>query len=1181
MAFTHLHLHTEYSLLDGACRIEKLLDKAKEMGQTSVAITDHGVMYGVIDFYKAAKARGIKPIIGCEIYIAKRGMTDKVHGIDNENRHLVLLCKNEVGYRNLVAIVSKAWTDGFYNKPRADFDLLRAHSEGLIALSACLAGEIPRALAVGAYDAAKEAAERYRDIFGPGNFYLELQNHGLQDQAYVNPQLIRLSRETGIPLVVTNDCHYIEKEDTKMHHILICIQTNRTIEDEDVLEFGSDEFYFKSEEEMRALFPDCPEAADNTQVIADQCNLEFEFGHTKLPRFDTPDGSDNREYFRRMCYEGLYRHYGEHPDQSIIDRLEYEISTIDTMGYVNYYLIVYDFIRQAKSMGIPVGPGRGSGVGSLAAYCIGITGVDPLRYDLLFERFLNPERVSMPDFDVDFSDERRQEIIEYVVDKYGADHVAQIVTFGTMAARLAIRDVGRAMAIPYNVCDTVAKLVPMELNMTLDHALESVTELRDKYESDEQVRELIDMARKIEGMPRHTSTHAAGVVITDRPVVDYVPLSMNDDAVVTQYTMTAIEELGLLKMDFLGLRNLSVIDHAEQMIGRHTPGFRVENMPEDDPKVFEMITSGATEGVFQFESAGMRRVIMQSDPESIEDLIAVISLYRPGPMKFIPTYIENRKHPEKITYRHPRLSKILDVTYGCIIYQEQVMRIFRELAGYSLGRADIVRRAMSKKKHKVMEEEREYFIHGLRRDDGTVEIEGCVARGVDERTAEIIYDEMESFASYAFNKSHAAAYAVVAYRTAYLKYYYPKEYMAALLTSVLGSSGKVAAYMEECARIGIPVLPPHVNESDTGFSVSEDSIRFGLLAIKNLGRGVIQRMLLERERGGKFRSFYDFCKRMQGRDLNRRAVESLIRCGAFDGLGNNRREMLLAVTPVLESLDADKRKNIEGQIGLFDLGGEERADTYQMPKAEEFPQAELLAMEKEVTGMYLSGHPMAPYAEVYRRDFVARTDEIAQSAAGESDKYSDEQYVDVLAIVSDVKRKVTKSGANMAFVTLEDIYGSIEAIVFPKVLERSADLLTPGSAVKAHGRISFTEEKDPKLVCEYFTAPYSPEAMLAQGARDGQSAAPAGGGKAPVQIRGYNTAYRGLYLRVPSMNDPLCRKALQYVEVFDGVTDLYLYALDEKKLVRAPARYRVAVNYALVAALKRLLGEENVALKEA
>ena len=1186
MAFTHLHVHTEYSLLDGACRIERLLDRAKALGQTSVAITDHGVMYGVIDFYKAAKARGIKPIIGCEIYVAKRGRTDKVHGLDNENRHLVLLCKNEVGYRNLVAIVSQAWTEGFYNKPRADMELLKKHSEGLIALSACLAGEIPRALAVGAYDEAKEAALRYEEIFGKGNFYLELQDHTLQEQAYVNPQIIHLSRETGIPLVVTNDCHYIEKEDTRMHHVLICIQTNRTVEDEDVLEFGSDEFYFKSEEEMRALFPDCPEAADNTQVIAEQCNLEFEFGHTKLPRFDTPDGSDNREFFRRMCYEGLYKYYGKNPAQDLIDRLEYEINTIDTMGYVNYYLIVYDFIRQAKSMGIPVGPGRGSGVGSLAAYCIGITGVDPLRYDLLFERFLNPERVSMPDFDVDFSDERRQEIIEYVVDKYGADHVAQIVTFGTMAARLAIRDVGRALAIPYNVCDMVAKLVPMELNMTLDHALESVTELREKYEADAQVHELIDMARKIEGMPRHTSTHAAGVVITDRPVMDYVPLSMNDESVVTQFTMTAIEELGLLKMDFLGLRNLSVIDNAERMIQKRVPGFRVENAPDDDPDVFSMIMSGATEGVFQFESAGMRRVIMQSMPESIEDLIAVISLYRPGPMKFIPTYVENRKHPEKITYRHPRLSKILDVTYGCIIYQEQVMRIFRELAGYSLGRADIVRRAMSKKKHKAMEEERKYFVHGLKREDGTVEIEGCIARGVDERTAEIIYDEMESFASYAFNKSHAAAYAVVSYRTAYLKYHYPKEYMAALLTSVLGSSGKVATYMEECSRLGIEVLPPHVNESDTGFSVSKDSIRFGLLAIKNLGRGVITRMIGERTANGKFKNFYDFCKRMQGRDLNRRAVESLIRCGAFDGMGHNRREMLLAVGPILDQLDSDKRKNIEGQIGFFDFGGEIGTETYQMPRAEEFPQAELLSMEKEVTGMYLSGHPMAPYAEVYRRELVARMDEIALSAAGESEKYADEQYVDVLAIVADVKKKATKSGANMAFVTLEDIYGSMEALVFPKVLERCEDLLVSGGAVKAHGRISFTEEKDPKLIVEYMTAPFSPEEMLAQGGRGTmpqelpRQNRPQQPERPQVQIKGYNTAYRGLYLRVPSLEHPLCGKALQYVEVFDGITDLYLYSLAEKKLVRAPAKYRVAVNYELVSALKKLLGEENVALKE-
>lgn len=1187
MAFTHLHLHTEYSLLDGACRIEKLLDRAKELGQTSVAITDHGVMYGVVEFYKAAKKRGIKPIIGCEIYVAKRGRTDKVHGLDNENRHLVLLCKNEIGYRNLVAIVSHAWTEGFYNKPRADFELLRKHSEGLIALSACLAGEIPRALSVGDFKEAKEAALRYEEIFGKGNFYLELQDHGIQEQAYTNPQIIRLSRETGIPLVSTNDCHYIEKEDHEMHRVLMCIQTNHTIEDEDTLEFGSNEFYFKSEEEMRALFPDCPEAADNTQIIAEQCNLDFEFGNTKLPRFTTPDGSDNREYFRRLCYEGLHRYYGENPDPSIVERLEYEISTIDTMGYVNYYLIVYDFIRQAKSMGIPVGPGRGSGVGSIAAYCIGITGVDPLRYDLLFERFLNPERVSMPDFDVDFSDERRQEIIEYVVQKYGADHVAQIVTFGTMAARLAIRDVGRAMAIPYNVCDMVAKLVPMELNMTLDHALESVTELRDKYESDEQVHALLDMARKVEGMPRHTSTHAAGVVITDRPVMDYVPLSMNDESVVTQFTMTEIEELGLLKMDFLGLRNLSVIDNAERMIRKQVPGFRVENAPHDDPNVFSMIMSGATEGVFQFESAGMRRVIMQSMPESIEDLIAVISLYRPGPMKFIPTYVENRKHPEKITYRHPRLSKILDVTYGCIIYQEQVMRIFRELAGYSLGRADIVRRAMSKKKHKVMEEERKYFVHGLKREDGTVEIEGCVARGVDEKTAEIIYDEMESFASYAFNKSHAAAYAVVSYRTAYLKYHFSKEYMAALLTSVLGSSGKVATYMEECSRLGIKVLPPHVNESDTGFSVSEDNIRFGLLAIKNLGRGVITRMIAERRANGKFKSFYDFCKRMQGRDLNRRAVESLIRCGAFDGMGNNRREMMMAVGSVLDQLDSDKRKNIEGQIGLFDLGGEVETESYKMPRADEYPQAELLSMEKEVTGMYLSGHPMAPYAEVYRRDLVARMDEIALSAAGESDKYADEQYVDVLAIVSDVKKKATKSGANMAFVTLEDIYGSMEALVFPKVLERCNDLLAPGGAVKVHGRISFTEEKDPKLLVEYMTAPFSPEEMLAQGGRTADSQKRKSNmPKAPraeqpqVQIKGYNTAYRGLYLRVPSLDHPLCKKALQYVEVFDGITDLYLYSLSERKLVRAPAKYRVAVNYELVAALKRLLGDGNVALKE-
>ena len=1192
--FVHLHIHTEYSLLDGACRIDQLMERVKECGQTAIACTDHGVMYGCVQFYKAAKKAGIKPIIGCEVYVATRTRFDKVNKIDGNN-HLILLCKNETGYKNLIKMVSAGFVEGFYSKPRVDKQLLEQYHEGLICLSACLAGEIPQAILAGDYERAKATALWYRDLFGAENYYIELQDHGLKEDTTVLPQLIKLSRETGIPMAATNDAHYLRKEDAKMQSILLCIQTGKTIQDADRMEFQTDEFYVKTTDEMYELFSMVPEACANTAKIAEQCNFDFEFGHTKIPYYKAPDGMDNQAYFEKLCWDGLERRYGPDVPQANIDRLKYEIGVVKTMGYTNYYLIVWDYINFAKSQGIPVGPGRGSGAGSIAAYCVGITDIDPIRYNLIFERFLNPERVSMPDFDVDFCYERRQEVIDYVNRKYGADHVAQIVTFGTMAARLAIRDVGRAMAIPYTTCDTVAKLVPMELDITIDAALERVSELRDLYESDKQVHELLDMARKIEGMPRHTSTHAAGVVITDRPVVDYVPLSMNDDSPVTQYTMTAIEQLGLLKMDFLGLRNLSVIDHAEQMIAKHTPGFKVENAPDNDPDVFKMIASGATEGVFQFESAGMRRVIMQSDPKSIEDLIAVISLYRPGPMKFIPMYVENRKHPDKITYRHPRLSKILDVTYGCIIYQEQVMRIFRELAGYSLGRADIVRRAMSKKKHDVMEQEREYFIHGLKREDGTVEIEGCIARGVDEQTAETIYDEMKSFASYAFNKSHAAAYAVVAYRTAYLKYHYPKEYMAALLTSVLASAGKIAAYMEECSRLNIAVLPPHVNESEQGFSVFENSIRFGLLAIRNLGRGLIQRILSERTMNGPFTTFYDFCKRMQGRDLNRRAVESLIRCGAFDGLGNNRREMLMAVGPLLDQLEDDKRRNIEGQIGLFDFGGEEKTESFEMPKAEEFPKTELLSMEKEVTGMYLSGHPMSPYAEVYNAGIAARFDEIACSAAGESDQYKDEQYVDVLAVVESVKKKVTRSGSAMAFVTLEDMYGSMEALVFPKVLEKYGDLFAPGGSVWAHGRISFTEEKDPKFICEYASAPFSPEEMMIrrrpapeEKKRASQKPAvvpesvtpPRGEERPGVQIKGYNTAYKGLYLRVPNAEDPLCKKAMQYIEIFDGVTDLYLYYTDTKKLVRAPARYRVAVNYELVSALKKLLGEGNVALKE-
>lgn len=1194
MGFAHLHVHSEYSLLDGACRIGPLIERAKELGQTALAITDHGVMYGAVAFYKAAVAAGIRPIIGCEVYVAPRGMTDRVHGVDDAYTHLILLCRDETGYHNLCYLVSAAFERGFYGKPRIDWPLLHKHAEGLICLSGCVAGDIPRAILRGDYDAAKARAEELQELFGEGNFYLELQNHHMTDEARVRAALLRIHRETGIPLAATNDVHYIKKQDAYDQDVLLCIQTGQTLDSPDRLRFPNDEFYLKSEAEMRALFDEYPDAVENTQRIADRCQFDFTFGHYHLPRFLLPEGeTDADAYLTKLCARGFAKRYGDRPE--VRKRLDYELNMIRRMGFVDYFLIVSDFIGYAKAQHIPVGPGRGSAAGSVVSYCLGITDVDPVQYNLYFERFLNPERVSMPDIDVDFCVQRRGEVIDYVIRKYGADHVAQIVTFGTMAARLAIRDVGRAMAIPYTTCDTVAKLVPMELDITIDAALERVSELRDLYESDKQVHELLDMARKIEGMPRHTSTHAAGVVITDRPVVDYVPLSMNDDSPVTQYTMTAIEQLGLLKMDFLGLRNLSVIDHAEQMIAKHTPGFKVENAPDNDPDVFKMIASGATEGVFQFESAGMRRVIMQSDPKSIEDLIAVISLYRPGPMKFIPMYVENRKHPDKITYRHPRLSKILDVTYGCIIYQEQVMRIFRELAGYSLGRADIVRRAMSKKKHDVMEQEREYFIHGLKREDGTVEIEGCIARGVDEQTAETIYDEMKSFASYAFNKSHAAAYAVVAYRTAYLKYHYPKEYMAALLTSVLASAGKIAAYMEECSRLNIAVLPPHVNESEQGFSVFENSIRFGLLAIRNLGRGLIQRILSERTMNGPFTTFYDFCKRMQGRDLNRRAVESLIRCGAFDGLGNNRREMLMAVGPLLDQLEDDKRRNIEGQIGLFDFGGEEKIETFEMPKAEEFPKTELLSMEKEVTGMYLSGHPMSPYAEVYNAGIAARFDEIARSAAGESDQYKDEQYVDVLAVVESVKKKVTRSGSAMAFITLEDMYGSMEALVFPKVLEKYGDLFAPGGSVWAHGRISFTEEKDPKFICEYASAPFSPEEMMSrrrpvpeEKKRDSQKPAavpesvtpPRGEERPGVQIKGYNTAYKGLYLRVPNAEDPICKKAMQYIEIFDGVTDLYLYYTDTKKLVRAPARYRVAVNYELVSALKKLLGEGNVALKE-
>ncbi len=1157
MAFAHLHVHTEYSLLDGACRIERLLDAAQQLGQDAVAITDHGCMYGVVDFYKAAKKRGIHPVIGCEVYVARRTRFDKIHELDKGSRHLVLLCENDTGYRNLIALVSKAWVEGFYTKPRVDLDLLRQHHEGLIALSACLAGEIPQALLRGDFPGAKEAALLYREIFGAENFYLELQDHGLPDQKRINPQLIRLSRETGIPLVATNDCHYIAPEDSKMHRVLLCIQTGHTVEDEDTLEFGSEEFYLKSEGEMAALFPDVPEALENTEKIARRCQVDLEFGQTKLPAFTTPDGSDNLEFFQRLCRQGLLDRYGEHPPEAYVQRLDYEMGVIKNMGYVDYFLIVWDFIRYARSVKIPVGPGRGSGAGSLAAYCLRITNVDPMRYDLLFERFLNPERVSMPDFDIDFSDERRDEMIDYVVQKYGADHVAQIVTFGTMAARGALRDVGRALNIPYGKVDQVAKLVPNSLGMTLDTALKQSKELREKVESDPQVQELFQMARKVEGMPRHASTHAAGVVITDRPVMDYVPLSKNDDAVVTQYTMTAIEELGLLKMDFLGLRNLSVIDHAQQMIAAKEPGFSMETIPQDDPQVFHMLSQGQSVGVFQLESSGMKRLLTQAQPTCVEDLIAIISLYRPGPMQFIPQYVESRKDPSSVKYRHPLLRPILEPTGGCIIYQEQVMQIFRDLAGYSRSRADIVRRAMAKKKHDVLEREREVFLHGKQREDGSWEIDGCLRRGVDQQTAETLFQEIESFASYAFNKPHAAGYAVVAYETAYLKCHYPCEYMAALLSSVLGQAGKVAEYIEECARLEIAVLPPHVNYSGVGFTVVGKNIRFGLQAVKNLGRGVIARMVEERRGGGEFTSFYNFCKRMSGRDFNRRAIESLVKCGALDGLGNNRREMLLSVERVMESLEADKRRNVEGQLGFFDSPQSGEAGEPSLQKAEDFSSADKLSMEKEVTGMYLSGHPMAAYAGLYQTGGYARMDEILQSAGDqEAGRYQDGQWVTVLGMVVGVRKKATKNNTQMAFVSLEDMYGALTVLLFSQALEQYGNLLYEGAVVEVAGKLSFTENKEPELVCNAMSVPADPTSL----------GAPA---EKPVRP--------GLYLRFSSKEDPRYRKALQYIAIFDGVSDLYVSFQDTGKLLRAPAKYRVDVNRPLLRALEALLGEKNVA----
>ncbi len=1145
MSFVHLHVHTEYSLLDGACRIDRLLNAAKEKGQTALAITDHGVMYGALEFYKKAKKLGIKPIIGCEVYVAPRSRFDKVRELDSEYRHLILLCKDNTGYQNLIKMVSKSFTEGFYSKPRVDMELLRQHSEGLIALSACLAGEIPKKLLNNDYEGARRHALDMLQIFGEDNYYLELQDHGIKEQLQVNSSIRRLSEETGIPTVATNDVHYIEKEDALMQKVLLCIQTNHTVNEENPIAFPTEEFYLKTEAEMLKRFD--KRSVENTARIAERCNVEFEFGKIKLPVFDIGP-KDHYQYFKEKCYAGLYKHYGENPAPEVIERLEYELGVIHKMGYVDYYLIVQDFVNYAKSKDIPVGPGRGSGAGSLAAYCIGITGIDPLKYNLLFERFLNPERVSMPDFDIDFCYVRRQEVIDYVVQKYGEEYVAQIVTFGTMAARAAVRDVGRAMAVPYAVCDKVARMIPQALGITIDKAMLESDELRAVYNSDPQVKELIDMAKKVEGMPRHASTHAAGVVITDKPVYEYVPLATNDGAVVTQFTMTLLDELGLLKMDFLGLRNVTVIDDTCKKLRARGIDIYADTIPINDKATMEMMSGGFTEGVFQFESGGMKSVLQSFKPESIEDLIAIISLYRPGPMDSIPKYIYNHNHVDSIKYDTELLRPILSVTYGCIVYQEQVMQIFRNLAGYSLGRADIVRRAMSKKKHDVMEKERNAFIYGEKNPDGSYNCVGCVNNGVPAEVAEKIFDEMSAFSSYAFNKSHAAAYAWVAYQTAYLKCHYKEEYMASLLTSVLDRFSKVAEYIGECNRLGIAVLPPSVNESEAAFRATGKGIRFGLLAIKSLGEGPINLLIKEREQNGPYQSLYDFCERLSSGLINRRAIENLIFCGAFDGLGNNRREMLQALDLIIKDVENKNRYTKNGQISLFDTGTLE-AEPFRMPVLEELPKNEMLKAEKEVTGLYLSGHPMAAYESYARKIGALRISDLNDTETAL--KY-DGKTVKVLGIVNQVKRRSTKSEQIMANIELEDTYGSIGCMVFPKYLMQYAAILTEGAVLEVTGRISLYEGRDTELLLE--TA---------------RTVTPQDTAKAVKS---------GLYLRVPSLEGELFEKVKAVLQEAKGNTPVFFVLADSNRRFAANQTLFIDKGLVNLEKLIHILGERNVKL---
>ncbi len=1156
MSFVHLHVHTEYSLLDGACRISGMMDRVKELGQTAIAITDHGVMYGCIDFYKAAKAAGVKPIIGCEVYAARRRMEDRVHGIDNDPYHLVLLCENMTGYQNLCYMVSQAFGRGFYGKPRVDMELLRQHHQGLIALSACLAGGVAQNLLNEDYKGAKAYALELSDIFGPEHFYLELQDHGIDEQMPVNQGVMRLARETGLPLVVTNDAHYLRKEDAAMQDVLLCVQMGKTVDDPNRMKFQTEEFYLKSEEELRALFPNCPEAFDNTAKIAEMCNVEFVFNQYHLPSFPVPEGYTDEEYFRKLCYDGFRERY-ENPPESYVQRLEYEIGVISRMGYVNYYLIVWDFIRYAKEAGIPVGPGRGSGAASIVAYCMHITEVDPMKYALIFERFLNPERVSMPDFDTDFCQERRGEVIDYVMEKYGKDHVAQIATFGTMAARGAIRDVGRALNFSYAETDVVAKLVPTTLHITLKEALEVSPKLKEMYDGDERVKKLIDTAMSLEGMPRNTSTHAAGVVITADPVYSYVPLSRNDDStemMVTQYTMTTIEELGLLKMDFLGLRNLTVIKDAEDQIKKFNPDFSMDKIPDDDQETFRMVAEGKTQGVFQLESAGMTGVCMGMKSSSIEDFTAVVALYRPGPMDSIPKFISNKLNPQKVTYKTPLLEPILKVTYGCIVYQEQVIEIFRSLGGYTMGQADNIRRAISKKKMKVIEAERKVFVYG----DEKQGITGCIGHGVPESVAQSIYDEIVDFANYAFNKAHAVCYAMVAYQTAYLKCHYPKQYMAALMTSVLDSAEKIAGYIAECKEMGIPVLPPDINRSEDPFTVEGDAVRFGLGAIKNVGHGLIRSVTAKRDEGGPFKSLEDFLQRMGDGELNKRAVENFIKCGAMDCFGYHRSELLGVYDSMMDSVSSSRKKNLDGQMGLFAMLEEtDAAASIPIPKLAEMSRGDLMAMEKETTGIYLSGHPMDDYRQYLKNTHVVPI----SSLMSEDNSYKDDAIVSVAGIVQSVKMKTTRNNSMMAYVVVEDDTASIEMLAFSSTLNQYGGYLKENSAVVVTGRLSIRDEKDPNIIIN-----------RARPISDYVEEAPQPEQKAEPKVYSSDLT---LWLKLPSEEDPRYQKVRAIVNMFPGEGTVKLFFADTRKMRGA----RASLDSRMLDALKKLLNDENVVLK--